>query len=802
MAAIVLFIFCFFPKIEHMLCNMHQLHETSNSVANFSHKSLKSVPDNIPLSTTVLDLSYNSIDNVLLSDFKNMANLQSLNLSNNQIKHFDNNVFEFNKYLSYLDLSHNLLENILGNFPKKLNHLDISYNDFETMSVCQGLGHLLYLKYLGLGASRIQKSDFEAIVGLHLQSVFIELQRISNYENGSLLILNTRKLHLFLPNIYKDLLDNVFFDAVKTSRILELSNIRKWNLQKDLNKYISDIARSSQVTHLILNQVDMAWGIFATTLQNIWHSSVEILYLHNLVVRESIFKIDFDYSNTSMKVVFIDKVELTDLLFDQGDLYILFSEMNIENLTINSAEMLYMLCPSSPSTLQSITFFNNALTDDLFQNCVNLTKLKTLQLGQNKLEKLSKVSSMTTNMRSLTYIDVSRNHISYNEEECNWSESIISLNLASNSLTESVFKCLPVNIKSLILKNNEISSIPQKVLHVSHLEELSLSANRLIDLPVCTHFSSLTLVNVEHNQIFYPSAESIQSCQGLKSIKAGHNPFQCNCDLRSFINLQKKSPEKIIGWPDSYVCESPEELKGIKLNTLYVPEIQCNVLLLIPIIVVPTVILIAVIFGLCKYFDVPWFLKMLWQWTRTKHRIKSSNKSDQLLHKDFFFHAFISYSEHDSSWVKNIFLPTIDNGSLRICQHERNFVPGKSIIENIINCIEKSYKSIFILSPNFVQSEWCHYELYFAHHKLYNEHNDNLILILLEPIPQYLIPSRYYKLKALMTQRTYLEWPKERSKHSLFWANLKAAIDVKLPDHNLESSGSELSISQSSIITA
>jgi len=51
---------------------------------------------------------------------------------------------------------------------------------------------------------------------------------------------------------------------------------------------------------------------------------------------------------------------------------------------------------------------------------------------------------------------------------------------------------------------------------------------------------------------------------------------------------------------------------------------------------------------------------------------------------------------------------------------------------------------------------------------------------LLEPIPPYVIPARYHKLKALMAKRTYLEWPKERSKHALFWANLRAAISINL----------------------
>ncbi|KAL8207506.1 UNVERIFIED_CONTAM: hypothetical protein K2H54_057181 [Gekko kuhli] len=195
-----------------------------------------------------------------------------------------------------------------------------------------------------------------------------------------------------------------------------------------------------------------------------------------------------------------------------------------------------------------------------------------------------------------------------------------------------------------------------------------------------------------------------------------------------------------------------------------------------------SVVFAAIISFLCIYLDIPWYLKMMWQWTQVKHRIWKNNPEDVL--DNLEFHAFVSYSERDSDWVKNVLIPNLEkeDGSIQICQHERNFIAGKSIVENIIDSIEKSYRSIFVLSPNFVQSEWCHYELYFAHHKLFQERNNSLILLLLEPIPPYIIPAKYYKLKALMAKRTYLEWPKEKGKQGLFWANLRATICVRLPE--------------------
>ncbi|KAM4807650.1 toll-like receptor 1 [Rhinophrynus dorsalis] len=731
--------------------------------------------------TTVLDLSFNLIDNLEKLDFFYMPALKVLNVSNNQIQYLDSNAFELNINLEYLDLTYNKLINITGIFPKHLRYLDISFNNFKTLFMCKGFGNMLQLEYLGLDTTQILKSDLEALSHLHLRYVFIVLKRLSEYENGSLLMLNTMKLHLLLPSNNKDPY-NVLFDAVNTSKFLELSDIYSWKLPADPHKYISDIAKNSKVTHLTMRNIKLQWEILVYSFQQMWFSSLERLNLYDVTLQGPIKETKFDYTNTSMKAVSVQRVETEVFEFDQGVLYRVFSEMNIENLTINSASMLFMVCPLHFSTLQNIDFSKNALTDDLFQDCSTLNKLKILELRQNKLGKLSKVSSMTQNMPSLEYLDVSHNLLQYNEEACHWSQSIVKLNLASNTLTTSVFNCLPMNIKTLILKNNEITHLPKELIHIVGLEELNLAYNRLADLPDCTNLSRLILLSVDNNQILYPSPESVKSCQSVEHINAGDNPFQCNCEIKSFIREEENSPGKMIGWPDAYICKYPDNVKGTKLKDFYLPEIYCNIFILIPVIILPTIFVLALMFGLCKYFDIPWFLKMIWQWTRTKHRIIRKRKDYQVLQKDLVFHAFVSYSEHDSSWVKNIFLPNIEKGDdcIRICQHERNFVPGKSIIENIIHCIDKSYKSIFILSPHFVQSEWCHYELYFAHHKLYTESTDNLILVLLEPIPQYIIPSKYFKLKALMAQRTYLEWPKEKSKHGLFWANLRAAIHINL----------------------
>ncbi|NXO05561.1 TLR6 protein, partial [Rhinopomastus cyanomelas] len=375
-------------------------------------------------------------------------------------------------------------------------------------------------------------------------------------------------------------------------------------------------------------------------------------------------------------------------------------------------------------------------------------------------------------------LDVSSNLLRHDgaDARCRWAESLAELDLSSNQLTDAVFGCLPRNVRELNLQNNQITSIPRGMAELKSLQELNLASNRLADLPECGSFSSLEFLNVEMNSILTPSAGFFQSCPGVRELQAGHNPFKCSCELQDFVRLERRSGGRLAGWPAAYVCEYPEGVRGTQLKDFHVTELACNTTLLLVTALLLTLALVAAVAFLCIRLDVPWYVRMTWQWTQTKRRARRGRPEEW--DSDVQFHAFISYSERDSRWVKNELIPNLEKGEacVRLCQHERDFIPGKTIVENIISCIEKSYKSIFVLSPNFVRSEWCHYELYFAHHKLFSENSDSLILVVLEPIAPYVIPARYHKLKALMAKRTYLEWPKERGKQALFWANLRAAI--------------------------
>ncbi|XP_009891472.1 PREDICTED: toll-like receptor 2, partial [Charadrius vociferus] len=90
------------------------------------------------------------------------------------------------------------------------------------------------------------------------------------------------------------------------------------------------------------------------------------------------------------------------------------------------------------------------------------------------------------------------------------------------------------------------------------------------------------------------------------------------------------------------------------------------------------------------------------------------------------------------------------------CIHERDFTPGRWIIDNIVENIERSAKVIFVLSRSFVDSEWCNYELYFAHQRAVGLGSEDVILVVKEPIDARGLPRRFARLRKMLGTKTYL----------------------------------------------
>ncbi len=77
---------------------------------------------------------------------------------------------------------------------------------------------------------------------------------------------------------------------------------------------------------------------------------------------------------------------------------------------------------------------------------------------------------------------------------------------------------------------------------------------------------------------------------------------------------------------------------------------------------------------------------------------------------DFNYDAFISYSHQDKPWVDTVLLPRLEEAGLRVCIDTRDFDIGVPALVNMENAVRQSRKTLLVLTPDWVASEWTNFE--------------------------------------------------------------------------------------------
>jgi CheY-like chemotaxis protein len=76
----------------------------------------------------------------------------------------------------------------------------------------------------------------------------------------------------------------------------------------------------------------------------------------------------------------------------------------------------------------------------------------------------------------------------------------------------------------------------------------------------------------------------------------------------------------------------------------------------------------------------------------------------------FDFDVFISYSHQDKEWVRNVLLPRLENGGLKVFIDFRDFRVGAATIKEIERGITNSRKTIMVLTQEYLKSDWAEFE--------------------------------------------------------------------------------------------
>ncbi|HVG23981.1 MAG TPA: toll/interleukin-1 receptor domain-containing protein [Thermoanaerobaculia bacterium] len=72
--------------------------------------------------------------------------------------------------------------------------------------------------------------------------------------------------------------------------------------------------------------------------------------------------------------------------------------------------------------------------------------------------------------------------------------------------------------------------------------------------------------------------------------------------------------------------------------------------------------------------------------------------------------VFISYSHKDEQWVNDVLVPQLRAADVDVLIDAEDFVPGPAAIQNMANAVAGCQRTLVVLTPNWVASEWTQYE--------------------------------------------------------------------------------------------
>ena len=299
-----------------------------------------------------------------------------------------------------------------------------------------------------------------------------------------------------------------------------------------------------------------------------------------------------------------------------------------------------------------------------------------------------------------------------------------------------------------------------------------LSNNFITDIPriIFSYFPKLRVLNMARNRLaLIPSEDQWRRMSSLETLRLSGNQFPCNCSgLKLKETLKTLITRNIIKDVHNIKCFIPLKMKDKVIYNLPDSEFGCpfiNLVLTVTLALSFLLFVLSVIFVVYIFrYYIRLFLFIHFGW-----RFFYTYTSDETM-----YDVFISYSSKDSDWVIDKLLNPLESQDppYNVCLHERDFLIGIPICDNIEKAIEGSKCTICVVSNNWLESDWCQYEFRVAHCVATVEKQSRLIVILMEEIPKDKIKG---DLKYYMKTFTYLD-----SAHPLFWSRL--LNDLPRPD--------------------
>ncbi|XP_072019066.1 toll-like receptor 6 [Amphiura filiformis] len=449
-----------------------------------------------------------------------------------------------------------------------------------------------------------------------------------------------------------------------------------------------------------------------------------------------------------------------------------------------------------PSALKTLSISANDVTDDThvnidMTNLVNsIPTLESLDLANSNPNCLNAVfkGSLGTAIKnsSLKAIDISNNCLKsedFDKTYKGYFPVLSSLRVADNKLTwlkENTFE-FSTAIETLDLSNNQISNVteglftPLQNLKYLHLEDNSLvsvdALKGLVNNLVALYLARNNLFEIPAN--FFPD----NGHSSLQEIDLSGNPLKCTCESIQYFKTWYRMDKKVhVLFGDmNYQCDTPAKLKGTVFT-----EVTLDCRPRWPLYVgsaLPIVLFICACVGLAVHLRWRIRYKIFLLSVRLRRRYRVFVNDETELGSQTSYDGFVSYSgsDDDLNWIQTELLKHIEEGdeSMRLYFAARDELPGQSKFDAILEQMQRSRKTILLLSPSYMENEWCYFEMQMAHMRLFDESLDVIIPVLLQEIPDNKLTLLTRKL---LLRQNCLKWTDDPVGQELFWGKLKELL--------------------------
>jgi len=340
-----------------------------------------------------------------------------------------------------------------------------------------------------------------------------------------------------------------------------------------------------------------------------------------------------------------------------------------------------------------------------------------------------------------------------------------------------------MHLDTLNLANNGIKRLPTGIFSkLPNMNILNLSRNSLRQIQFqFSHMKMLQVCDISYNLLTTLDRSTLQKFSAIMetsnlTISLLGNPIQCSCETYYFLTWLSQHQKQLMNFADYSCLYKGNVVRFSNLTEVVLVDLNFQCSMQIAVIVSATLlglVLILLSIAVCCY-------RYRWELRYFCLKLVQRSRQYQLLNDDdasCTYDAFVVYSNKDSDWVLEELLPHFEDCTdyqpLRLCVHDRDFLPGEYIIGNIWSRMEDSRKVILVISKNFARSNYCNYEIDLARMLSVEKARNLLVPVMLENVR---MEDMSDSLKWIVRKLTYIEWPRWQLDREEFWHRLRETV--------------------------